>query len=155
MALLAFLALVAGAALFGVGFPPGPWYESLAKPPGTPPNGVFPVTWTLLYLLMALAAWRLWLARADRDSRRAAAARAALWLWGLQLVLNAAWSWIFFGLHRPLLGLVDIATLTVTLVLLVRIAGRARPVAARMLLPYLLWVGYATWLNAGLWWLNR
>ena len=154
MALVACLALVAGAALFGVGFPPGPWYESLAKPPGTPPNWLFGPVWTLLYLLIAFAGWRLWLARADRDARLAAAARSALGLWGLQLALNAAWSWLFFGLHRPGLALANIVALFVAIVLLVRVAGRARPAAARMLLPYALWVGYAAWLNAGLWWLN-
>jgi len=145
--LLAFLALVALAASFGAIFQPGAWYGHLRKPPGTPPDVVFGPVWTLLYLAIAVAAWRVWRARPGPSP--------ALALWGGQLVLNAAWSWLFFGLQRPGVALLDLAVL-LPLVALTAVAFRAVDrVAGLLLLPYLLWVAYAGYLNAGIWWLNR
>ncbi len=125
------------------------WYEGLAKPWFTPPNGVFGPAWAVLYLAMAVAAWRIlaW----PREEPRRGRALAAFYL---QLALNAAWSWAFFGLHSPLAGLVVILPL---LALILETIRRFRPldrVAAALLVPYALWVAYATALNAGIWRLN-
>lgn len=125
------------------------WYPTLRKPSWNPPSWVFGPVWMLLYLAMAVAAWRVW--------RRAetAAARTTLGLYGAQLALNAFWSVLFFGLRRPDLALVDIVLLwTLLLVLLVRFA-RADRLAAALWAPYVGWVGFATVLNATIWQLNR
>jgi tryptophan-rich sensory protein len=125
------------------------WYAGLAKPSFTPPNGAFGPVWGLLYLGMMIAAWRL-LSLAPWQRGRGAALAAFY----LQLALNAAWSWAFFGLHSPLAGLVVILPL---LALILETIRRFRPldrVAAALLVPYALWVAYATALNAGIWRLN-
>ena len=141
-----FLLLVAGAAAFGAGFPPGVWYETLQKPPLTPPNWIFGPVWSVLYVCIAFAAWRVWRAGGDR---------LALGLWAGQLALNALWSWFFFGLQRPGLALVDITLLLVVLAATLRAFAHHDRVAAALLVPYGFWVGFATYLNTGLWLLNR
>lgn len=144
-----FLLLVFGVATTGALFPPGDWYAGLEKPPGTPPPWVFGPVWTTLYVAIAVAGARLW--RAGASSARS----RALGLYAVQMVLNAAWSWLCFGVHDLGLALVDIGLLLASIVLLVRAARPVAPVAAVLLVPYALWVSYATWLNAGLFWLNR
>lgn len=126
----------------------GDWYPKLAKPPFTPPAGVFPPVWTALFLLMAVAAWRVW--RQPGGDRRAAALN---WFWG-QLVLNLLWSVIFFGLQAPGWALVEIALLLATIVITLRAFWALDRWAAVALVPYLLWVAFAAALNAGIWWLN-
>lgn len=121
------------------------WYLSLTRPPGTPPNWVFGPVWGVLYVLMGVAGWLVW--------RRVGAARP-LRLWGWQLAANAAWTPFFFGLHNPPLALADMVVLLALLVFTVRSFRRVHPVAAALLLPYLLWTGYAAYLNAGFWWVN-
>ena len=126
---------------------PGEWYDGLDKPPGNPPGWVFGPVWTALYLMIAVAGWRIW-----RVQRRW---RPALWLWLAQLLANALWSYLFFGLQRPGLALVDI---TVLLVLIAWTIVRFKPIdhlAAWLMVPYWLWVFFATYLNASLWYLNR
>ncbi len=125
------------------------WYPSLIAPPGKPPNAVFAPMWTALYIAMGIAAWRTWRPVAVLGQRR------ALQLWGWQLLVNAAWTPAFFGLHSPALGLVVIVPMLVLIVLTARSFARIDRPAAWLLLPYLLWSGYATYLNAGFWWLNR
>jgi tryptophan-rich sensory protein len=110
-----------------------------------PPSAVFPVVWTTLYIMMGLAAWLAW---------RRPAPWPALRLWGLQLLANALWSPAFFGLHSPTLGLVVLAALLPLIVATILAFRRLDPRAAALMLPYLLWTLYATYLNAGFRWLN-
>ncbi len=141
-----FLVLAFAAAAFGSLFPPGAWYAELAKPPWTPPNWLFAPVWTVLYVLIGVAGWRLWLA--------GEAARMALVLWAVQLVLNALWSWIFFGLHAPGPALVEILLLLSAIAATMVAAARPCPAVVWLLAPYLAWVAFATALNAALWLLN-
>lgn len=125
------------------------WYPTLAKPAWNPPSWLFGPVWTTLYVLMAIAAWRVWRLAAQRG--RTTALR---WFW-VQLGLNAAWSFLFFGLRSPGLALLEIVPLLgAILVTLVHFARLDR-VAAALWLPYVAWVSFATVLNATLWWLNR
>ncbi len=125
------------------------WYPSLIAPIGKPPNWVFGPVWTTLYIAMGLAAWLVW--------RHAAALgqRHALQLWGWQLLVNAAWTPAFFGLHSPGLGMIVIVPMLALIVLTARAFAPIDRTAAWLLLPYFLWTSYATYLNAGFWWLNR
>ncbi|MDZ4734718.1 MAG: TspO/MBR family protein [Rhodospirillaceae bacterium] len=125
------------------------WYQTLAKPPFNPPDGVFAPVWIALYISMGIAAWLVW--------RRAGftGARRALGLFLIQLALNLLWTIFFFGLKAPGLALIEI------LLLLAAIAGTIRafaPIdrtAAWLLVPYLAWVAFAALLNGAIWWLNR
>jgi tryptophan-rich sensory protein len=121
----------------------------LAKPPLTPPNGVFGPVWTLLYALMAWAVWRILSRPADLPGRR-----GALGWFFVQLALNAAWSWVFFALHSPALGLVVILALVAAIGVTIRRFRQADRLAAWLLVPYLAWVLFATYLNLGVWRLN-
>lgn len=141
LALLVAFALVVGAAGLGARFRPGEWYRALAKPPWTPPDWLFAPVWTLLYAAMAVAAWWVW--RHGVGAPRA----IALVLWLAQLVANAAWSWLFFGRRRIGLALADIAALLVLVAATTAAFFRIAPFAGAMLLPYLLWVGFAAALN--------
>ena len=124
------------------------WYSTIKKPNWTPPSWLFGPVWTLLYTLMAVAAWLVW--RCRDNPRRA----SALWAFGLQLALNAVWSPLFFGLHRIDLGLIDIAALWLAILLTIFLFFRLRPAAGWLLVPYLLWCSYAAALNFALWRLN-
>lgn len=124
------------------------WYPTLVKPEWNPPSWVFGPVWTLLYILMAVAAWRIWL------RREIPGARAALLAYGIQLVLNASWSILFFGLRNPGAALIEIVVLWLLLVWLFRRFRRIDAVAGWLWLPYLLWVSFATVLNATIWRLN-
>jgi translocator protein len=147
LALAALLLLTLGIAWVGSLFtlPAVPqWYAGLDKPWFTPPAWLFGPVWTILYILMAVAAWRVWLAPAD------AARRSALRWFFAQLALNALWSPAFFGLQAPLLGLLVIVALLAALtVTILRFFAVDRP-AGWLLVPYLAWVGYATLLNAAI-----
>lgn len=125
------------------------WYGGLAKPAWTPPDWVFGPVWTLLYAMMAVAAWLVW-RRAGWDG-----ARAALVLYFVQLGLNFLWSPLFFGLRSPGLGLVDIAALVCVLAATVIAFLRVDRLAGWLMAPYLAWVGYAAALNAAIWIANR
>lgn len=135
-------------AWFGSQFVPGEWYQSLGKPSWTPPNAIFPPVWTALYLLMAVSAWLIWTQRGFRS------ARPALALFGVQLVFNGLWSWIFFGMHRIGLAFVDISLLWLALIAVILAFARRRPLAAWLLIPYLIWISYASALNLAIWQLN-
>ena len=126
------------------------WYPTIAKPSWTPPSWVFGPAWTTLYILMSVAVWRIWIRR-----DQLVGARLTLQLHGVQLVLNALWSILFFGLQRPDLALIEIAVLwSLLLTLQVRLFRQDR-VAAWLWAPYLAWVSFASCLNASIWWLNR
>lgn len=129
---------------------PGDWYASLAKPAWTPPTWVFGPAWTILYAMMAVAAWRLWrrLGARPRESRR------ALVLFAVQLALNLSWTPVFFGMQRPDLALVVIFVLWVAIAATIVAAWKACKTAAALLVPYLAWVTFATALNAAIWRLN-
>ena len=126
------------------------WYVTLHAPPLTPPPFVFAPAWTLLYGLMGIAAWLIWRRQWSEET-----ARPALRLWGWQLALNAAWTPAFFGLRNPPLGMLVIIALLVLIVLTVLAFRPISRLAAGLMLPYLAWTGFAAYLNAGFWWLNR
>jgi benzodiazapine receptor len=133
-----------------VGGGPQSWYATLAKPSFTPPSWVFGPVWTLLYLLMGVAAFLVW-----RKGLASAGVKTALAWFLVQLGLNAAWTPVFFGLHRIGLALVVIVLLLAAIVVTTdRFLRVSRP-AGLLLVPYLLWVSFATVLNAALWHLNR
>lgn len=124
------------------------WYAHLAKPAWTPPSGVFGPVWSFLYASMAVAAWLVWRQEGLRG------ARVALGLFAVQLALNVAWSWLFFGLRSPGLALVDVVLLLAA-ILATLIAFWRRSIAAGALMaPYLGWVGFASALNLAIWRMN-
>jgi tryptophan-rich sensory protein len=124
------------------------WYPSLIKPSWRPPNWLFAPVWTALYLSMAISAWLVW-----RQSGYKKAA-SALTFFLLQLILNAAWSGLFFGLRQPFVAFLEIILLWLAILVTIRLFFRLRPVAAWMMVPYLLWVTFAAVLNLSIWWLN-
>lgn len=124
------------------------FYAGLALPAWAPPASVFGPVWTLLYALMALAAWLVWRQGGWR------AATPALVLYLLQLALNVLWSWLFFGWKQGALAFADILLLLVLIVATVVAFHRARPAAAWLLLPYLAWVAFASALNFAVWQAN-
>lgn len=121
------------------------FYASLERPGWAPPAGVFGPVWTLLYLLMAVAAWLVW---RERGFSRA---RGALGLFLLQLGANALWSWLFFAWHRGAWALADVVVLLALIVANIVAFARIRQAAAWLLAPYLAWVAFATALNFSLW----
>jgi tryptophan-rich sensory protein len=125
------------------------WYATLERPGFTPPNWVFGPVWTLLYALQGVAAWLLW--RAGLGDR---SVRVALGLFGVQFLLNLAWSPAFFGLESPALGLVVIVPLWLAIVGTIAAAWRVDRRASLLLVPYLAWVSFATALNYAIWTLN-
>jgi len=120
------------------------WYAGLIKPSWTPPPLLFPIAWTLLYILMAVSFWRLW----DLPTRSAARTAAMIWF-GVQLALNALWSPVFFGWHGTQAALAIIVGLLIAIAATMHAASRADRLAAWLLAPYLLWVAYATTINIG------
>lgn len=124
------------------------WYQALEKPAFNPPDWVFPVVWTALYIMIAIAGWRVW-RRAPLD-----VTRLALAVFALQLGLNLGWSFLFFGAQRIGLALAEIVVLFHTIAANIALFWRIDRWAGALLLPYLAWVAYATVLNAALWLLN-
>jgi translocator protein len=124
------------------------WYAGLQKPPLNPPDFVFAPVWTVLYVLMAVAGWRIWHAEVSNRSR-------LRFLFTVQLLLNGVWSVLFFQLRIPLLALADIVFLWISLFILTVCAWRADRVAGLLLVPYVGWVSFAVYLNAAIAWLNR
>ena len=128
------------------------WYATLTKPFFTPPNWLFGPVWTVLYFLMGVSLFLVWRkkVRGKQEKKKQFAFR----LFGLQLAANFLWTMLFFGLHSPLLGLIDLVLLIVLIVLTYRAFYQLSKVAAYLLIPYLLWVSFATILNAALFSLN-
>ena len=149
IALVISLAIVAAVAAFGGRFGPGAWYAQLVKPSWTPPGWLFGPVWTVLYILMAVAAWLVW------KAEDFASVRVPLLFYAVQLVLNALWSLAFFGLHRIGLAFIDIIALWAAILATVILFRRVSAAAAVMMLPYLAWVTFAAFLNYSLWRLNR
>jgi tryptophan-rich sensory protein len=125
------------------------WYPTIAKPSWTPPSWLFGPVWTLLYISMGVAAWLVW------KSGNTGAVRVALAVFFVQLGLNAMWSVIFFGMHRPGWAAVEIVMLWLAILATVILFWKIRPLAGAILLPYLAWVGFASVLNIAIWNLNR
>jgi tryptophan-rich sensory protein len=124
------------------------WYAALVKPPLNPPNAVFPIVWTILYALMAVAAWLVWKTRPSRCRPR------GLGMFCAQLWFNFLWSWIFFSQHAIGMALIDISILWIAITLTIRSFRKMSTTAAWLMVPYLAWVTFATYLNFGLWRLN-
>jgi benzodiazapine receptor len=123
------------------------WYPTLEKPPFRPPNWVFGPVWTTLYAMMAIAMYTV----SEKQPADHSVARVAQVLWGIQLVLNLLWSYLFFGRRSPLAGMIDIALLWVAIVLTTVAFAKVSRRAALLMLPYLLWVSFATVLNVEIW----
>lgn len=124
------------------------WYPGLKKTPWNPPGWVFGPVWTILYMMIAISGWLIY--KAEPSHQRS----IALVFYGGQLALNFIWSFFFFSLMSPILGLIDIILLSLLIILTIINAWPVRQLAAILLIPYLIWVLYATTLNAGIWLLN-
>lgn len=143
--LLIFVILVVAAAASGVFFQPGDWYAGLRKPWWTPPNWLFGPVWSVLYIMIAVAGWLVW---------RASPGGAAIWLWGLQLAVNAGWSGFFFGMRRMDLAFADVVLLWLCVAGFILVAAGTSVVAALLFVPYLVWVTIAGTLNWTVWRMN-
>jgi tryptophan-rich sensory protein len=120
------------------------WYRTLRKPSWTPPDAAFGVVWPVLYAFSGLSAWRVW--RAPPSRRRS----VALGLWGAHMMTNSAWTPLFFGQKEPALALLDILGNLTSAAAFARVAGKIDKGAARMMGPYLAWVGFASTINASI-----
>lgn len=136
-------------AWFGSRYSPGTSYQVLRKPAWTPPAWVFGPVWTVLYALMGVAAWLVW----KEGGFGHAAIPLSLFL--LQLALNGAWSWLFFGLEQRGVACVEILLLWLAILATLITFWNARPLAGALLLPYLAWVSFAAALNFAIWRMNR
>lgn len=123
------------------------WYAGLTKPSFTPPNAIFGPVWTLLYILIAMSGWMVWRRIGFSPIR-------PLMIYALQLALNFAWSFIFFGVHLIGLAVVDVLLLWLAIVWNIALFWRVDRVAAALLLPYLAWVSFASALTIAVWQLN-
>jgi tryptophan-rich sensory protein len=124
------------------------FYGQLVQPSWAPPSSVFGPVWSVLYALMAIAAWLVWRSGGFRANR------TALSLFAAQLALNALWSWLFFAWHRGAWAFADIVVLWAFIVATLVFFWRVRPLAGVLLIPYLLWVSFALVLNYSVWQLN-
>jgi translocator protein len=153
--LAAFIAAALLAGAIGAVFSPAVsaaanhWYAMLAKPPWAPPDSWFGPVWTVLYVMMGWSAWLIWRERYHRSRSAALAAYA------VQLLLNAAWAPLFFGLRNIGAGLFVIVALWLSIAWTIREFAGVRAAAAWMLAPYLIWVGFACALNLAVWKLNQ
>ncbi|UWZ85815.1 TspO/MBR family protein [Occallatibacter riparius] len=125
------------------------WYSTLTKPSFNPPSWIFGPVWTLLYLLMAIAAWRIVHTPASTDRT------AALAVFAIQLALNLLWSWIFFRHHALGAALVEVICLWLTIAVSAILFARIDSIAAWLLTPYLAWTAFASLLNGAIWRLNK
>ncbi len=144
-ALLLFLVLVVGGGL-AIGYItlPGEWYAGLIKPSFNPPNWIFAPVWTVLYILIAIAGWRVWDYGLTRPQQ----------FWWAQLALNFLWSPTFFGFQQMGLALIVIVLLLIAIIGFIKTTWGSERISALLFMPYLLWVAFATLLNASLWMLN-
>ena len=148
LGLAGFFAVCFATASSGAFFRPGTWYEDLAKPWWRPPNWLFAPAWSLLYCAIAVSGWLVW--------RQAGFAGAALPLgiYTVQLVLNAAWSGLFFGLRRPDIAFGEVVLLWLSILATILAFHPVHAGAAWLLVPYLCWVTFASCLNFSIWRLN-
>ncbi len=125
------------------------WYQSLQKPSFNPPGYLFGIVWSILYLLMGISLFLIW--QSPPSSQR----NKALTLFAVQLVLNFAWSFIFFSFEEAGWALIEIIILLGIIVAMIMAFKKVNTIAAWLQVPYLIWVCFATVLNATIWWLNR
>ncbi len=130
------------------------WYAGIVKPALNPPAWVFGPVWTTLYALMGIAAWLVWKQWDQGNPSTKLKVKIALAIFGLQLFLNAIWSIIFFGLQNPGWALIDIAALWLAIVWTMVVFYKISKPACYLLVPYLLWVSFASYLNYSIWMLN-
>jgi tryptophan-rich sensory protein len=140
-----FLLACSAAAATGSMFRPGPWYDALNKPSWNPPNWAFPVVWSVLYVVIAVAAARI---------AGAPGSAMAMGFWAFQIALNTLWTPVFFGQQRIKAGMVIIGFLWIAVFGTVVFTYRVEPFSGLLLLPYLAWVSIAAALNASIWRLN-
>ncbi|TFF25023.1 tryptophan-rich sensory protein [Jiella endophytica] len=143
LSFVVFFALVLTVASSGAVFKPGPWYDTLDKPSWNPPKWAFPVVWSALYVMIAVSGWRVY--------ESAGLVPLPFAAYGLQLVLNAAWSALFFGMRRPGLAFADVLALWVAVAVNALVFYPIDAVAGLLLIPYLLWVTAAACLNFSVW----
>jgi len=134
--------------LFGSLFRPDEWYEGLVKPSLNPPGWIFGPVWTCLYAVMGVSAWLVW------RQRNLGPVHGALSIFGIQLFLNGLWSYLFFGLQKPGLALMDILLLWAAIAATLIAFWQRRRAAGLLLAPYLAWVSFAVYLNLAIWRLN-
>lgn len=127
------------------------WYPTLIKPSFNPPNWIFAPVWSMLYIMMGVAAGLVW-NRIDYDKETV---KKALVFFAVQLGLNALWSYLFFGLHNPMLAGLEIIVLWLMIYETHIQFAKINKIAGYLFLPYLAWVSFAAVLNASIWWLNR
>lgn len=125
------------------------WYASLEKPFFTPPNWIFAPVWTTLFILMGIALYLVWEKGLEKKE-----VKIGVGIFGLQLMLNVIWSFLFFGLGNPFLALLEIFVLWATILATIAAFSRVSRKAAWLLAPYIVWVTLATFLNYGIWALN-
>lgn len=138
-----FLVVVFAVASSGAIFKPGPWYQRLDKPSWTPPNWAFPLVWSALFVMIAVSGWRVY--------EIAGLVALPFAVCGLQLVLNAAWSWLFFGLRRPDLAFVDVVLMALAIAANIALFAPIDAIAGWLLVPYLVWAVIAACLNRSVW----
>lgn len=126
------------------------WYPTLIKPIFNPPNWVFAPVWTILFIMMGVSGGMIW----SQIESKPEEVKKAFTFFIIQLVLNALWSYLFFGLQNPLLALIEIVLFWLLIYETYNQFTLINKNAARLLLPYLAWVGFATILNFSIWWLN-
>lgn len=127
------------------------WYPTLVKPGFNPPNWIFAPVWSTLYVMMGIAAGMVW----NRIETDRINVRKGLQFFAIQLALNFLWSYLFFGLHNPLLALVELIVLWLMIFETYVVFKKVDKIAGMLLLPYLAWVSFAGILNAAIFWLNR
>ncbi len=127
------------------------WYPTLIKQVFNPPNWIFAPVWSLLYVMMGVAGGMVW-NRIEMDESKV---KNAFLMFIFQLGLNALWSYLFFGLHNPMLALIEIILLWLVIFECYTQFSKIDKVAGMLLVPYLAWVSFATVLNASIWWLNK
>lgn len=148
LGLIGWIAVCSLAGIFGAQFEPGSWYELLQKPEWTPPNWVFPVVWPILYMLMGISAWMLW------KMKEVSIYQTEFNWFFVQLLLNALWSWLFFGMHMVGTALAEILLFWISIAFTILLFYSRNRIAGILLIPYLLWVSYAVVLNFAIWQLN-
>jgi len=142
LSLLVFIGICVATAMTGILFKPGEWYKALDKPSWTPPDWSFGPVWSVLYVMIAVAGWLVW---------TNLGMSGLLVLWGAQLVLNAMWSFLFFGIRRMDLAFVDVVMMWLSIAAFIVLASAAVPLAALLFVPYLIWVTIASALNLSVW----
>jgi len=126
----------------------GSWYAELDKPLFNPPNWIFGPVWTTLYIMMGISLYLVWISRSDESKK------SAFITYGVQLALNTIWSLVFFGLEQPWAAFVVILLLIASILLTMREFAKFNEISVYLLMPYLGWVAFATYLNLGIALLN-